>query len=110
MNATVTSYKRCEVVKYSGFLEGREVDGLEAFLENLIKDQKYNLVLDLSDVPLVASKGLRMFIAIQRKCAQHRGKLVLACVNERIKSALRLVGMYDFFEIHDQIIDAVASF
>ena len=111
MNETVTSYKRCELVKFGGLIDGLAVDDLKKVLDSIIESGKYNIVLDMSEVTLLSSKGIWLLVDIQKKFNHlHRGKLALAQVSPRIKSSLKLVGMDEYFNIYDQVVDAIASF
>jgi anti-anti-sigma factor len=111
MEIAVTSYKRCEVVKAYGFLEGSRADELENILNSLLTSGKYNLVLDMSEVTLLPSKAIKVLIHTQKECKRlHRGEIVLTCLSNRINNALSLVGMEEYFKSYPTVLDAVGHF
>lgn len=111
MDITVNHFKRCVVVKFDGILDGSNANELEAVLNPIVDSGMHNLVLDLTDVELLSSKGLRLLVQMHQKCSQFpAGKVVLAGVSPRIQKSLRLVAMDKYFATFDQVMDAVGSF
>jgi anti-sigma B factor antagonist len=111
MDATVTEYKRCVVVKASGRIDSDTVPDLEKTFNTLEHSGKFRLVLDMTEVNFVSSKGWWLLIDIQKACKHlSRGELVLACIDPKIRASLRLIGMDTYFKIFDDVLTAVGSF
>lgn len=111
MDTTVTQYKRCDVVKISGRIDSDTAPALEETLKSLTGAGRYKLVLDMTEVSFISSKGWWLLIDTQKTCRRYnRGELVLACLDERIKKSLDLVGMGDYFKSYDDILSAVGNF
>ncbi|HEY5571577.1 MAG TPA: STAS domain-containing protein [Anaerolineales bacterium] len=111
MEITTTEYKRCEVVKANGRIDSYTAPELEEVLNQLTGNGKYKIVLDMSEVDFMSSKGWWVLIETQKKCRRYnRGELVLANVKDRIRESLDLVGMGSYFKIYDDMTSAVASF
>ncbi len=104
MKITTTEHKRCDVV----ILEGKDgkkaridtytAPKLQEVLNGLTDSNRYNIVLDMSEVDFMSSKGLWVLTETQKKC-QHlkRGELVLVNPDEKIVKSFDLVGMGDYF-------------
>lgn len=111
MEFTTTQYKRCDVVKAKGRIDGSNAPQLEEILKGITDAGRYKIVFDMTDVNFMASAGWWVLIRTQKNCKRYkRGELVLACVDERIRSSLNIVGMNEYFKIYDDITAAVGSF
>jgi len=110
MEITTTEYNRCSVVKMAGRVDTYTAPKLQETLDGLIDDGRANLIFDMADVDFLSSKGLWVLTETQKKCKRKRGKLVLAHTNEKIRGSFDLVGMAGFFDIFDDITEAVGSF
>jgi anti-sigma B factor antagonist len=111
MEITTTQYKRCDVVKVIGRIDSYTAPNLEEVLKSLNEGGRYKIVLDLTDVDFLSSKGWWVLIETQKTVKRYnRGELVLAKVQERIRESLNLVGMGSYFKVYDDITSAVASF
>jgi len=111
MEITTTEYKRCDVVKTIGRIDSYTAPELEEALTGLTDRGRYKLVLDMTDVDFMSSKGWWVLIETQKNCKRYnRGELVLTGVQERIRDSLNLVGMGSYFQIYDDLLSAVANF
>jgi anti-sigma B factor antagonist len=111
MEASVTNYKHCDLVKIEGRLDGDTVAELEPVLDQLTDSGKHKLVLDMEDVTFVSSKGWWLLIETQKKCKRlARGEVVIACLAPRIKNSLNLVGLNEYFKIFDDVVSAIGYF
>jgi anti-anti-sigma factor len=111
MDIQVNSYKRCVVVKFAEVLDASNIDDLEAVLTPLIDKGSRNIILDLSEVDMLSSKGLGLLVKMQQKCKRFpNGELVLAGASPRILRSMKIVGMEGYFKDFDNITDAIGSF
>jgi anti-sigma B factor antagonist len=111
MEVTTTEFKHCELLKASGRIDSATAPKLaEAF--KLVHDRgRYKIVLDLDNVDYISSSGLWVLVNAQKASKRYnRGEVVLACVPERIYSALDLAGFIPFFKLYDNVTSAVGSF
>jgi anti-sigma B factor antagonist len=111
MEITTTEFKRVDVVKPDGRIDTYTAPTLEETLNDLINRGRYKLVLDLSDVDFISSKGWWVLIETQKQSKRYnRGELVLVNIKDRIRESLDLVGMGNYFKIFDDVTAAVGSF
>jgi anti-sigma B factor antagonist len=111
MDITTTEYKRCDVVKTVGRIDSYTAPDLDEVLSSLTNSGKYKIVLDMTDVDFMSSKGWWVLIETQKNCKRYnRGELVLTGVQDRIRDSLNLVGMGSYFQIFDDVVSAVANF
>ena len=79
-------------------------------LQDLIKQNRKKVVLDLSKVDWINSRGLGILISGLTTMRNNDGKLKLAAVAEKVKSLLTLTRLITAFEDYDTVEEAVGSF
>jgi anti-sigma B factor antagonist len=111
MEISATQYKRCDVVKANGRVDSSTAPQLEEALKAVTDAGRFKIVLDMSDITFMSSKGWWVLIDTQKTCKRYkRGELVLVNVISEIRSSLDLVGMGSYFKIFDDLTSAVGSF
>ena len=111
MEITTNRYKRCDLVTVNGRIDSYTAPQLEEVLKSLTNSGRYKIILDMSDVDFMSSKGWWVLIETQKACKRYnRGELVLAAMRDRIRESLDLVGMGSYFQTFDGIPAAVGSF
>jgi anti-sigma B factor antagonist len=104
-------YKRCDLVKVEGRIDSYTAPQLEETLNTITDAGRFKLVLDLSGVDFISSRGWWVLIENQKKCKRfNRGELVLAGLQEDIQNSLNLVGMGSYFKTYEDVTSAVGSF
>ena len=111
MEVTITHYKRCDVLSISGRVDSNTAPQFQEVTVKLTNEGKYKLVFDLGKVEYLSSAGLRILIVTQKECKRYnRGEVLLANVPPKIFSSLDLAGFTALFNIHKNVVDAVAAF
>lgn len=111
MAAEITEFKHCVVVKAAGRIDSDTVLDLKETFDSLTQAGKHKLVLDMSEINFVSSKGWWLLIDVQKTCKRlSRGELVLACIERKIRDSLNMIGMDSYFKIFDDVLSAVGSF
>jgi anti-sigma B factor antagonist len=111
MELTTTQYKRCDLVKASGRIDGSNAPKLEEVLASLTDAGKFKIAIDMSEINFMSSAGWWVLIRAQKVCKRYkRGEVVLACVDPKIRGSLDMVGMGSYFKIFDDVLSAVGSF
>jgi len=110
MEVKVTPYKRSDHIEITGRIDSDSVSKLEELINSLNGAGRYKLVFDMSEVTFISSAGWWLLIDTQKKCRRYkRGEVALACLDERIRDSLNLVGMGDYFNVFDDIVSAIGS-
>jgi len=111
MEISTTQFKRCDVVNASGRVDSSTAPDLEQALNAVTNASRFKIVLDMSNITFMSSKGWWVLIDTQKTCKRYkRGELVLVNVRGEIRSSLDLVGMGSYFKIFDDVTTAVGSF
>jgi anti-sigma B factor antagonist len=94
-----------------GRVDSSTGDGLYDTFKAIQEGGQYKIVFDMSDVDFMSSKGWWVLIQTQKASKRYnRGEIILANVQDQILSNLDLVGMSHYFNIFDDVVDAVAEF
>lgn len=90
----------------------RESPGLLHDLSTLARSHGGRVVLDLSEVVMVTSAGLGMFIGLRKVCAEvgGSGKVQLVNASDNIQTLLGITKLQKFFPLAAGVDAAVASF
>jgi len=111
MEITKTELKRCDIVKAIGRIDSYTAPNLEEVLTSITTSGKFKIVIDMSEVDFMSSKGWWVLIETQKACKKYnRGELVLVNIQDRIRESLVLVGMGSYFKIYDDLTTAVGNF
>ncbi|MGB9586110.1 MAG: STAS domain-containing protein [Anaerolineales bacterium] len=106
-----TQLKRCDLIKIIGRIDSYTAPQLEEAFNEITNAGRFKLVLDMSDVDFVSSRGWWVLIDNQKRCKRfNRGEVVLAGLQENIRDSLNLVGMGKYFKLFDDVTTAVGSF
>ncbi len=75
--------------------EGARIDALREVFASCLADRELQIVIDLSEVPLLDSAGIEALVDAQDQLARVGGALKLVHPNELIEDILRLTGLSD---------------
>jgi anti-sigma B factor antagonist len=89
--------------------EEESVELHEKVREN-VKAQKYRMVVDLSGVEWMNSRGLGFLIAALSTATAGGGNLRLARVSPKVRQLLGIVGLVASFDMYATVEEAVGSF
>jgi anti-anti-sigma factor len=104
--------KRCVLVTLSGRIDSARAPELEAELVELIQSGNKNLAINMKDVELISSGGLRALVTARIKVRRFTpsGDVVLSALPPLIWESLELIGFHHLFPIFDNDVQAVGSF
>lgn len=75
-----------------------------------VKAQKYRMVVDLSGVEWMNSRGLGFLIAALSTAMAAGGNLRLARVSPKVRQLLGIVGLVASFDMYESMEEAIGSF
>jgi anti-anti-sigma factor len=85
-----------------------DVPDLKEMMQNAIVDKSIEkMVLDLSNVKMITSSGIGIFLNINQSL---KSNLKLAVANPEVKKVLELTKVTSVISLFDTIEDAIASF
>jgi anti-sigma B factor antagonist len=98
------------VVGISGRLVfGREVEGLEAIITDLLQQGKKKIVLDMSALDYVDSAGIGTLVACLSNVKKAGGEMRLAAPNARVSRLLSMTGVDKLVASYPSLSEAQAG-
>ena len=98
------------IMNVKGRVDSNTAPELDSALENLLKNEKNKIVLNLKAVDYLSSAGLRALVKALKDAQQSGGDLRLAAVSEQTEVVLRTVGMMQMFKMFPTNEEALAGF
>lgn len=110
METEVTQYRHCDLVKLTGRLDDFGVEVAQKAFDSITGSKRYRIIVDMSGVNFVSSKGWWLLIGLQKTCKKlGRGEVVLANLESRIEKSLNLVGMQEYFRVFPDLTSAIGN-
>jgi anti-sigma B factor antagonist len=111
MEITTQRYKHCDLLKVKGRVDSFTAPKLSEAIEAVNAENRFKIVVDMSEMEYMSSAGFRSLLVGQRNCKRYnRGEIVLASVPKRIYDAFELTGFTPLFMIFEEITAAVGHF
>ena len=96
------------VCSVSGELDAYTAPELRDALDDELKDEHANLIVDLSDLGYLDSTGLGILIGTAKKCRQAGGDLAVVCARENLLKIFQISGTQEILNVMPTLEEAVA--
>ena len=103
----VSVHGEWSVLRVGGEVDVATAPRMRERLISLVNDQRFFLVVDLSDVDFIDSTGLGVLIGALKRVRSRDGDLHLVCGDQRILRVFEITGLDQVFQIHETIDAAV---
>lgn len=111
MDINVGKRGQVQVIRLRGPLRmGPAVDSLRQTMEEALGNGDTRLVLNLAEVPMIDSSGIGLVMRFLASTKQQGGGIKLVQPSKFAVQSLRLVGVFNLFEVFDSDDAAVESF
>ena len=111
MDISVRKRAQVQLFKLRGPLRmGAAVDDLRQAMEETIASGDTRFVINLSEVPMIDSSGIGLLVRFLASTKQRGGNIKLVQPSKFAVQTLRLVGVFNLFEVFDDDDDAMESF
>jgi len=101
--------KNASIVEVTGQIHLLEARELEQRLEEVLNNDRPNIVLDITDVSFIASDGLGVLIKIRGDARRSGGTLRIVEPPEPVLGVFRTTRLTKLFDIYPSREEAVAS-
>lgn len=95
------------IITPTGTIDFINAELLDQEIQHSFDQNIYNIVIDLEQVKLITSVGLRVILKTLRECLKHKGRLKLAYASESIQDTLKIIGIK--FDLYDSLSEALNS-
>ncbi len=87
-----------------------EVDAFRPLLAGALAQRLPQVVIDLRRVRLIDSAGLELLCEIQSACIRRGGAMRLAAPSALLLDVLRVTGLDEEFDLHQDVVTAAGAF
>jgi anti-sigma B factor antagonist len=98
------------VIHLKGELDGSTYKDLQAKVDEIITGDVNNLLIDMSDLSFMGSAGLRALHTSSNSAKEHGGTVKLLKPSDAARRVLKTLGFDQFFEVFDDLDEAISSF
>jgi anti-sigma B factor antagonist len=98
------------VVELKGYLDAHTAPKLEEVLQNLMKNSRFNIVVNCKDLSYISSAGLGVFMAFIEDVRKNQGDIKLTNMSAKVYNVFDLLGFPLLYEIFKEEREAVVKF
>lgn len=98
------------VLKPIGDLTNHSAPKFRKAQSAILESGNANIILNLGEIGLLSSIGIREIMALYKHCGANGGKLVLCALTDQVYDILDTTGLMTVFTVCDSQADALASF
>ncbi len=98
------------VVKVSGVIDSETVELFGETVEEVFKDNCYNIILDIGGLTYINTAGLSIMADAYKKSSQNRGALKILRAGDAIRELLDVVRFTKIIDIFEDEEEAIRSF
>jgi anti-sigma B factor antagonist len=102
--------ERVSIVDLKGYLDAHTAPELENTLQQLITNQKYNIIVNFRDLNYISSAGLGVFMAFIEDVRQKKGDIKLSNMTPKVYNVFDLLGFPILYEIYKDEQEAITKF
>ncbi len=98
------------VIMINGYIDTTTSSELERVIQNLLREQRYKIIVDLSGVDYISSAGWGIFISEIKNLRSHRGDLKLANMSPNVGEVYELLEFATILTSAPSVPDAARMF
>lgn len=104
------SQNQVSIIKVGGFIDTTTSSEVERALNSLLKQNRYNIVIDLGNVDYISSAGWGIFISEIKSIREHNGDLKLVRMIPDVYEIFELLEFHHILDVYDTVNEAVQKF
>ena len=109
MNITEKEQGGVAIFVWEGRVDSEGAVDLDLALQTAVTEEKYKIVLDMSQVRYINSAGLRTLADILTQTKENGGYLRLVDLNPKVMRVFQIIGFDKFFDIFPTVEAALAG-
>jgi len=98
------------ILELKGYLDAHTAPDLESAFQKLLREQKYNIVVNFKDLSYISSAGLGVFMAFIEDVRNNKGDIKLTNMSSKVYNVFDLLGFPVIYEIYKDESEAVNKF
>jgi anti-sigma B factor antagonist len=98
------------VIELRGYLDAHTATELETTFQKLLKERKFNIIVNCRDLSYISSAGLGVFMAYIEDVRRNKGDIKLSNMSPKVYNVFDLLGFPILYEIYKEEQEAVKRF
>lgn len=103
-------YNQISVIKVGGFIDTTTSSEVERALHSLLKQNRFNIIIDLGNVDYISSAGWGIFISEIKSIREQNGDLKLVRMIPDVYEIFELLEFHHILDVYDTVEEAVRKF
>lgn len=101
---------RVGVIRVTKELNTENVYAFEDFLKDLLEKKENRIILDLTEVKYMCSRGIGVITHYLAQCRKRGGDVKLACINNFVAKLLEVIKLDEVFDTPETVEEALKLF
>ncbi len=106
----IKQQNQVNIVELGGYLDAHTAPQLENVFSELIKEKKFNVVVNFEQLSYISSAGLGVFMAFIETMRENKGDIKLAAMKPNVFNIFDLLGFPLLYEIFSSENEAIEKF
>jgi anti-sigma B factor antagonist len=103
-------FDNTHIIDLKGYLDAHTAPALEEAFQKLLKDKKYNIVVNFRELTYISSAGLGVFMAFIEDVRNNKGDIKLTSMSPKVYNVFDLLGFPVLYEIYQDEHEAIRKF
>lgn len=99
-----------DIFRISGRIDASKSGQLEQELNKSLSTGSLRMIVNLADVTLISSSGLRVFLSVLKNVKSRNGDMKICCLDSNVERTFQIAGFLSLFDILPTEEDAVRKF
>ena len=104
------SQNQISLIKVGGFIDTTTSSEVERALHNLLKQNRFNIIIDLGNVDYISSAGWGIFISEIKSIREQNGDLKLVKMIPDVYEIFELLEFHHILDVYDSSEEAIKKF
>jgi anti-sigma B factor antagonist len=98
------------ILRLKGFLDAHTAPNFEQAIQELIEDNRYKIVISMSDLSYISSAGLGVFMGFIEEIRDKNGDIKLTNMSEKVYKVFDLLGFPALYQIFKEEAEAEEAY
>ena len=98
------------VLSISGYLDAHTAKDFEKAFQELIKQERYKIVVSMEALDYISSAGMGVFMGFIEQVRENSGDIKLSSVSKNVYKVFDLLGFPSLYEFYDESEEAQKKF
>jgi anti-sigma B factor antagonist len=99
-----------ERLAIKGYLDAQTAPVLEEAIQNVVDEEKYNILINFNELEYISSAGLGVFMSFIEQVREKGGDIKMAGMSDNVYNVFDLLGFPMLFDIDASEVEVIEKF